>query len=74
MFRVVVFVGVALAPVIALGLIAGPTPAAILLGFEIGVGIGVLWRRYRAARARMTCSTAGCSASLGETCSVSIEP
>jgi hypothetical protein len=47
MFRVVVVVGVALAPVIALGLIAGPQWGAILLGVEIGIGIGALWRTTR---------------------------
>jgi hypothetical protein len=47
MFRVVVVVGIALLPVIALGLIAGPAWGAILLGVEIGIAIGVLWRTTR---------------------------
>ncbi len=47
MFRVVVVVGVALLPVIVLGLIAGPAWGAILLGVEIGVAIGALWRTTR---------------------------
>ena len=51
MFRVVVGLGIALLPVFALSVIAGPGWAAILLGFEIGVALGILWRRRRATRA-----------------------
>lgn len=47
MFRVVVGVGIALLPVFAVSLLAGPGWAAILLGFEIGIAIGVLWHRRR---------------------------
>ena len=47
MFRVVVIVGVAAAPVIAVGLITEPVYAAILLGVEVGIGIGLLWRSSR---------------------------
>jgi hypothetical protein len=47
MFRVVVIVGVAAAPVIALGLIAGPEWGAIMLAVEAGVGIGLMWRALR---------------------------
>jgi GABA permease len=47
MFRVVVIVGIAAAPVIAVGLITEPVYAAILLALEIGIGIGVLWRSSR---------------------------
>jgi hypothetical protein len=47
MFRVVVGVGVALLPVFVLSVTAGPGWAAILLGFEIGVAIGIFWRRRR---------------------------
>ena len=47
MFRVVVIVGIAAAPVIAVGLITEPVYAAILLALEIGVGIGLLWRSSR---------------------------
>jgi hypothetical protein len=50
MFRVVVGVGIALLPVFILSVTAGPGWAAILLGFEIGIAIGVLWRRRRARR------------------------
>ena len=47
MFRVVVVVGVALLPVIVLGLMPGRQWGAILLGVEIGVAIGALWRTTR---------------------------
>lgn len=47
MFRVVVVVGVAAAPVIALGLVAGPGWGAVLLGLEVVVGIALLWRSSR---------------------------
>lgn len=47
MFRVVVGVGLAIVPVFVLSLVAGPQSAAILLGFEIGIAIGVFWRRRR---------------------------
>jgi hypothetical protein len=47
MFRVVVGVGIALLPVFVLSVTAGPQWAAILLGFEIGIAIGVFWRLRR---------------------------
>jgi len=47
MFRVVVIVGIAAAPVVALGLIAGPEWGAILLAIELGIGIGLAWRSFR---------------------------
>jgi GABA permease len=47
MFRVVVIVGIAAAPIIAVGLIAGPEWGALLLALEVGIGIGVLWRSSR---------------------------
>ncbi len=47
MFRVVVIVGFAAAPVIALGLIAGPEWGAIMLAVEVGMGIGLMWRALR---------------------------
>ena len=47
MFRVVVIVGIAAAPVIAVGLITEPVYGAILLALEVGIGIGVLWRSSR---------------------------
>ncbi len=47
MFRVVVGVGLAIVPVFIVSLVAGPQWAAILLGFEIGIAIGVFWRRRR---------------------------
>jgi hypothetical protein len=49
MFRVVLIVGIAAAPVIAVGLITEPVYAAILLALEVGIGIGVLWRSSRGA-------------------------
>jgi hypothetical protein len=51
MFRVVVGVGIALVPVFVLSVVAGPGWAAILLGFEVGVAIGVWWRRRQLTRA-----------------------
>ncbi len=47
MFRVVVIVGIAALPVIVVGLLTEPIYAAIVLGLEIGIGIGVLWRSLR---------------------------
>jgi hypothetical protein len=47
LFRVVVGVGLAIVPVFILSLVAGPQWAAILLGFEIGIAIGIFWRRRR---------------------------
>jgi hypothetical protein len=53
MFRIVVAVGLAAAPVIAVGLIFGSLPATIVLLFEIGLAIGVAWRRRRATASRL---------------------
>ena len=47
MFRIVVIAALAAVPVIALGLIAGPEWGAIVLGVELGIGIGLIWRRAR---------------------------
>jgi GABA permease len=52
MFRVVVIVGLAAAPVIAVGLITEPVYAAILLALEVGIGIGVLWQVSRGSEPR----------------------
>jgi hypothetical protein len=49
MFRVVVVVAVAVAPVIALALITEPVYGAILLALELGIGIGLVWRSSRGA-------------------------
>jgi hypothetical protein len=49
MFRVVVGVGLALLPVFLVSVLAGPGWAALVLAFEIGIGIGVWWRRRDAA-------------------------
>lgn len=56
MFRVFLLVGLAAVPVVALGLIVGPVAAVVVLGFEIGVGIGLLVRRMRQARPRAVAS------------------
>ncbi len=51
MFRVLVAVVVAAVPVIALALLVGPVFGLIVLGVELGVGVGVLWRALRRRRA-----------------------
>ena len=56
MFRVFLVVGLAALPVVVLGLLVGPVPAVILLGFEVGIGIGLIVRRLREARARRAIS------------------
>ena len=53
MFRVVLIVGIAAAPVIALALIFGPEWGAILLAIEIGVGIWLADRRIEPAGVRL---------------------
>jgi len=52
MFRVLVVVLLAALPVIAAALLAGPVPGLIVLGVELGVGVGLLWRSVRAERGR----------------------
>jgi hypothetical protein len=52
MFRVVVLVGAAAAPVIIAGLLIGPLAALIILGLELGVGIGLLWQSARGSEPR----------------------
>lgn len=47
MFRIVVALGLAAAPVIVVGLIFGSLAATIVLLFEIGIAIGVALRRRR---------------------------
>jgi hypothetical protein len=47
MFRVVVIVGLAAVPVIALGLLLGPVWGLVALGVELGIGIGLIWRSSR---------------------------
>lgn len=47
MFRVVVIVGIAMAPVILLALLVDPLVGAIVFGVEIGVAIGLLLARSR---------------------------
>jgi hypothetical protein len=48
MFRVVVIVGIAMVPVIALALVVDPLVGAILFGIEVGAAIGYLVQRARA--------------------------
>jgi hypothetical protein len=52
MFRVVVVVGAAAAPVIIAGLVISPLAALIVLGLELGVGIGLLWQSARGSEPR----------------------
>ena len=47
MFRLVVIVGLAALPVIVLGLVAGPEWGLVVLGVELGIGIGLIWRGSR---------------------------
>jgi len=50
MFRVVVGVGLALVPVLIVSVLFGPGWAALVLGFEIGIAIGVWFSRRRGRR------------------------
>ena len=52
MFRVVVWVGLAMVPVILLAVLWSPLAGAILFGLELGFAIGVLIQRWRAAPRR----------------------
>jgi len=47
MFKVVVGVGLALVPVLVVSVLAGPGWAAVVLGFEVGIAIGVWLSRRR---------------------------
>jgi len=47
MFRLVVVIGIAALPVIVLGLAAGPEWGLVVLGVELGIGIGLIWRGSR---------------------------
>lgn len=51
MFKVVVLVGIAALPVIAMALLVSPLAGFITMCLEVGVGIGVVWRLRGAARA-----------------------
>src|SRR5215218_7860102 len=46
-FRAVVVIGVGAGAVIALALLTRPAFGAVLLGAEVGLGIGLLWRGAR---------------------------
>ncbi len=48
MFRVAAGVGLALLPVFVVSVVAGPGWAALVLLFELGIGLGIWWRRRRA--------------------------
>ena len=52
MFRVVMVVGVAAVLVIVVALLTEPVYGAIVLGIELGVGIGLIWQSSRGAEAR----------------------
>ena len=52
MFRVVVIAGVAAALVVVVALLTEPIYGAIVLGVELGVGIGLIWQSSRGAEAR----------------------
>ncbi len=47
MFRLVVIIGIAALPVIVLGLAVGPEWGLVVLGIELGIGIGLIWRGSR---------------------------
>jgi hypothetical protein len=47
MFRVVVGVGLALLPILLVSVLFGPGWAALVLGFEVGIAIGVWISRRR---------------------------
>ena len=52
MFRLVVIIGIAAVPVIVVGLAAGPGWGAAVLGLELGIGIGLIWRGSRGSLPR----------------------
>lgn len=52
MFRVVMVVGVAAVLVIVVALLTEPVFGAIVLGVELGVGLGLIWQSSRGAEAR----------------------
>lgn len=56
MFRVFLVVALAALPVVVLGLVVDPVAAVILLGFEVGIGIGLMVRRLHEVRARRAVS------------------
>lgn len=51
MFKVVVGVGIALVPVLIVSVLAGPGWAALVLGFEVGIGMGA-WLSRRHGRSQ----------------------
>jgi len=51
MFRLVVIIGLAAVPVIVIGLAAGPEWGAIVLGVELGIGLGLIWQGSRGREA-----------------------
>jgi GABA permease len=52
MFRLVVIIGLAAVPVIVIGLLAGPEWGAVVLGVELGIGLGLIWRGSRGSLPR----------------------
>ena len=51
-FRMVVIIGLAAVPVIVIGLVAGPEWGAVVLGVELGIGIGLIWQGSRGSLPR----------------------
>ena len=54
MFRLVVIIGVLALVVIAFALIIDPLAGAIVLGLELGIGIGLIWRGSRGSLPKRT--------------------
>ena len=52
MFRLVVIIGLAAVPVIVVGLAAGPEWGAVVLGVELGIGVGMIWQGARGSLPR----------------------
>ena len=52
MFRVLVVVVVAAVPVVAAALLVEPVLGLVVLGVELGVAVGLLWRALRTRRGR----------------------
>ena len=52
MFRLVVIIGLLAVPVIVVGLAAGPEWGAVLLGVELGIGVGMIWQGSRGSLPR----------------------
>jgi hypothetical protein len=51
-FKMVVIIGIAALPVIIVGLLAGPGWGAVVLGVELGIGIGLIYQGSRGSLPR----------------------